>query len=119
MAERRTTSERIAEVERRKAQLLALEKQLRQREKEENRKARTKRLIEIGAEVESVLGSTIEREDLPKLRSFLMDQEKRGRYFSRAMGKYSEEKAAEEKRTDETGSVGETVQYIPNWDMAP
>lgn len=78
MTGRRTTSERIAELKKRKAQLLELEKQLRQREKEENRKARTKRLIEIGAEVESILGRVAEKEDLPKLRKFLMDQEKSG-----------------------------------------
>jgi hypothetical protein len=44
-------------------------------------------LIEIGATVESVLGDKIERDDLPKLKDFLQQQENRGSYFSNAMKK--------------------------------
>lgn len=49
------------------------------------RKKRTKRLIEVGAAVESVLKQPIEKEDLPKLINFLEQQEERGNYFSKAM----------------------------------
>lgn len=49
------------------------------------RKARTKRLIEIGGAVESVFGKPLEKEDLPKLIGFLRQQEERGGWFSKAM----------------------------------
>ena len=51
----------------------------------DERKKRTKRLIEVGAAVESVLKQPIEKEDLPKLIHFLEQQEERGNYFSKAM----------------------------------
>lgn len=63
---------------------------LRHRENEKERKARTKRLIEIGASVESVLGRPIEKEDLPKLIAFLKTQEERGQFFSKAMARSEE-----------------------------
>ena len=85
MAKRKTTSERIADLEKRQAQMNALKKQLQKKEAAENRKARTKRLIMIGAEVEKILGRPIEEHDLPKLRRFLESQEARGRFFSKAM----------------------------------
>jgi hypothetical protein len=85
MTKRRTTSERIADLEKRQAQIVAQKKQLQKREAAENRKARTRRLIMIGAEVEKILGKPIEEHDLPKLKRFLESQEARGHYFSRAM----------------------------------
>ena len=85
MTKRRTTSERIADLEKRQAQIISQKKQLQKREAAENRKARTKRLIMIGAEVEKILGKPIEEHDLPKLKRFLESQEARGHYFSKAM----------------------------------
>lgn len=61
-------------------------------EKERARKARTKRLIEVGAIVENVLGSTIEKDRLPLLKKFLEEQEQRGQFFSKALKKESEKK---------------------------
>lgn len=87
MTKRKTTSELIAELELKESQIHERKKALRQREKAEERKARTHRLIEIGAEVESVLGRSVEKEDLPKLRDFLETQERRGNFFSKAMEK--------------------------------
>lgn len=56
------------------------------------RKKRTRRLIEIGAAVESVLKSSlgnqsgvIETDDIPALIDYLKKQEDRGAYFSRAI----------------------------------
>ena len=43
-----------------------------------------------GASVESVLGRPIEKDDLPNLIKFLEDQENRGRWFSKAMNKDSQ-----------------------------
>ena len=65
----------------------AQKKAILQREKEIQRKARTRRLIEVGGAVESVLGHPIEKEDIPNLIAFLEQQEKRGNYFSKAMKK--------------------------------
>lgn len=73
-----------------KEQLNQQVKQLKARKSQEERKARTKRLIDIGASVESVLGRPIEKEDLPNLIKFLEDQENRGRWFSKAMNKDSQ-----------------------------
>ena len=85
MASRKTTSERIAEIEKKQEQMNALKRQLQKREAAENRKARTRRLIMIGAEVEKILGNPIEEKDLPRLIRFLESQETRGHYFSKAM----------------------------------
>lgn len=71
------------------------------------RNARTKRLIEIGAEVESVLGSEISKDDLPKLRQFLIDQERRGNYFSRAM------QSTSDGRTEQCAQVQESNNEPP------
>ena len=45
------------------------------------------RLCQIGGAVESVLGSAIEEEDIPKLIGFLKRQEANGKFFSKAMQK--------------------------------
>ena len=85
-----TIDERIEKLEEKKEQLNQQVKQLKARKSQEERKARTKRLIEIGASVESVLGRPIEKDDLPNLIKFLEDQENRGRWFSKAMNKDSQ-----------------------------
>ena len=65
----------------------AQKKHLEKRRKEEERKIRTHRLIEIGAAVESVLGRCIELEEIPKLIAFLNKQEANGKVFAKAMQK--------------------------------
>lgn len=80
-----STQERLEKLREKKAKLVAQEKKLLAKEKEQERKARTKRLIEIGGAVESVLGKPIEKEDIPKLISYLQSQEARGKFFSNAM----------------------------------
>ena len=67
--------------------LEAQRKQLQKRQKEEERKIRSHRLIEIGAAVESVPGRCIELEEIPKLIAFLNKQEANGKFFSKAMQK--------------------------------
>lgn len=81
MATRKTDEEKLLELQRKMEQLKAQEKAIKARQAQAERKARTKRLIEIGAIVESVLGKPIEKEDLPKLKAFLEEQEKRGHFF--------------------------------------
>lgn len=80
-------SEKIQECDDKIAQIKAQKRKLLSREKEQERKARTKRLIEVGAVVESVLGEAIKKEDLSLLKSFLEQQETNGNYFSKAMNK--------------------------------
>ena len=60
---------------------------LEKQKKEADRKARTKRLIEIGASVESVLGRDFKDGDIIRLMNFLKAQERNGRYFTKAMEK--------------------------------
>ena len=43
--------------------------------------------MNFGGVVENVLGSPIEKKDLQKLIDFLKQQEERGQFFSKAMGK--------------------------------
>ena len=88
---RKNQDERISELQEKQKQLKEQEKKLRAQQSQAERKARTKRLIEIGATVESVLGNPITKDDLPKLKSFLEQQEQRGQYFSKALSNPSSE----------------------------
>lgn len=103
MSSRKTTAELLEDLELKESQIAARKKALKQRAREEERRARTHRLIEIGAEVESVLGHPIEKEDLPKLRNFLENQERRGYFFSKAMEKTDE--ALNESVEDEAANL--------------
>ena len=62
-------------------------KQLEKRKKEEERRARTHRLITIGGVVGSVLGRDFVEGDDMRLMNFLKQQERNGGYFSKAMNK--------------------------------
>ena len=91
--QRKTLDERIQNCTTKEEEMLeklkqyqAQRKQLERRKKEEERKIRTHRLIQIGGAVESVLGRAVTEEDIPKLIAFLKKQETNGRYFSKAMG---------------------------------
>lgn len=59
MANSRPTEERIAELDKKLDQIKAQKRALQNRAKAEERKARTKRLIQIGAEVEHYAGCEI------------------------------------------------------------
>ena len=67
------------------AKLQAREKLLAGKDRVQERKARTKRLIEIGATVEKIYGQPIEKNLLPYLEKFLKGQNERGNYFSNAL----------------------------------
>lgn len=81
---RKTDDERLLELQQQIEKLKKKEKLIKARQSEMERKIRTKRLIEVGSTVESVLKRPIEKEDLPKLKMFLEEQEKRGNFFSKA-----------------------------------
>ena len=86
--------ERLLQLEKREQESLekakqyaAQKRELKKRQKDVETKKRTHRLCQIGGAVESVLGSTIEEEDIPKLIGFLKRQEANGKFFSKAMQK--------------------------------
>ena len=66
-------------------QLMAQKKQLEKQKKDADRKARTRRLIVIGATVEKVLGREFKDDDDIRLANFLRLQEHNGGYFTKAM----------------------------------
>ena len=77
--------EKIEENLKKQAQLKAQERDLRKRHSEEERKKRTRRLIEIGGITESVLGRPLTDQDKVRFQYFLKLQEQRGGFFSKAM----------------------------------
>lgn len=81
----RNYDERIADLQKRQEQLKAQEKALKKRQSEEERRKRTRRLIELGGIVESVLGRPTTDDDKIRLMNFLKKQESNGKYFTRAM----------------------------------
>lgn len=81
----RSYDERIAELQKKQEQLKAQEKELKKRQSEDERKARTKRLVEMGGIVSHVLGRDLTDDDKTKFLKFLEMQERNGKYFSRAM----------------------------------
>ena len=81
----RSYDERLNELLKKQEQLKAQEKALRKRQSEEERKKRTRRLIELGGIVESVLGRPTTDQDKVRFMYFLKLQEKNGGFFSKAM----------------------------------
>lgn len=86
MAERKTSEQKLAELDKKLAQLQEQRKAILQREKQAERKARTKRLIEVGAAVEAALGYALDTEEMRSaLMHFLKQQEQRGNFVSKAV----------------------------------
>ena len=81
----RTYDERIDELRKKQDQLKAQERDLKKRQNEEERKKRTRRLIEFGGIVESVLGRPTVDEDKVRFLNFLKRQETNGNFFTKAM----------------------------------
>ena len=77
--------ERMQELIKKQEQLKAQERDLRKRQAADERKKRTRRLIELGGTVESVLGRPTTDQDKVRLMYFLRLQEQRGGFFSQAM----------------------------------
>lgn len=69
MATTKTTEEQLKEIDERIEQMKARKRQIQNRAKAEERKARTKRLIAIGAEVEHFTGCEIQ--DLDAFKEYL------------------------------------------------
>ncbi len=96
-------------------QLQEQKKLLEKQKKEADRKARTKRLIEIGASVESVLGRDFRDGDNIRLMNFLKAQERNGKYFTKAMDKElpksDESEAATQDILPSTGTKSSWLGY--------
>lgn len=118
MASKKSYNERIDDIQTKIEQLKAQEKALKQKRSADERKQRTKRLIEIGGAVESVLKKSlgeydglIEKEDIPALISYLQGQEDRGQYFSKAITKARDSRKASEPISEDTTPEYETEDY--------
>ena len=90
----RSIEERISEKEIQYEQVMEKAKQyqvqmkrLKQQQKAEERKKRTHLLCQIGGIVEKVLDRPLVEEDVMRLLNFLNQQERNGKYFTRAMEK--------------------------------
>ena len=84
----------------RASQLKAQKRQLEQRKKAEDRKARTHSLIVIGGVVSSVLNRDFVEGDDMRLMNFLKTQERNGNYFTNAMNKGAPDTAKKETSSD-------------------
>ena len=76
MAERKSIDERIAELEEKEKKLKAQKKKLKAQQSQAERKARTKRLIEIGAAVEKALGISLDSENKRQALMDILTQER-------------------------------------------
>jgi len=102
---RKTVEEREADLKDLREQIKKMQnkaKEMAKRNKVQERKERTKRLIEIGAVVESVYGKGIEKELLPYLEKFLEGQNERGNYFTKALEEGRKILGLDEKKKSET-----------------
>ena len=86
--EKRSLDERIAELQEKQKQLKEQEKKLKAKKSADERKQRTRHLIEIGGTVYSVLGRDFVEGDVERLAAFLKGQDSRGDYFTKAMNDF-------------------------------
>ena len=86
--EKRSIDERIAELQEKQKQLKQQEKILKAKRSAEERKIRTKHLIEIGGAVYKVLEREYQDGDIERLITFLNMQNQRGQYFNKAMNNH-------------------------------
>lgn len=80
-----TLQEQLAKVQEQQKLLKEKERRLKAQQKEVDKKAHTKLLIEVGKTIESILDRSLQQDDITKLQNFLELQEYRGKFFSKAM----------------------------------
>lgn len=85
MATKKSYEEKLAELQEKQKQLKAQEKKIKAQQSQEERKKRTKHLIEMGGAIYSVLGDNYQEGDVERLIVFLKKQDERGRFFTKAM----------------------------------
>ena len=102
-ATRKSKQERLAELQEKQKHLKEQERKLKAQLSQEERKKRTKNLIQLGGAVCKVLnedtveGDTITENDISNLIAFLKNQNTRGNYFTKAMQRTPKDK---EQATD-------------------
>ena len=90
-ATRKSKQERLAELQEKQRQLKEQERKLKAQLSQEERKKRTRNLIQLGGAVCKVLnedtveGDTITENDISNLIAFLKNQNTRDDYFTKAM----------------------------------
>lgn len=84
---KKSYEERLADLEKKQAELKEEKKKLLTKYKEDKRKKDTHNKILLGATVLSILGRPYADGDENRLRAFLEGQEGRGRFFSNAMNR--------------------------------
>ena len=94
MASKKTLEERLSLIAEREKkaqekidQMKARRRMLEKKQQDELRRQRTRRLIQIGAAAESVLGREFKEGDIELFRNFLKRQERNGSFFSKALEK--------------------------------
>ena len=85
MATKKSYEEKLTELQEKQKQLKAQEKKIKAQQLQEERKKRTKHLIEMGGAIYSVLGDNYQEGDVERLIAFLKKQDERGRFFTKAM----------------------------------
>lgn len=85
---------RINEIQKQQELLKNKEKELKAKAIEQERKTRTRRLIQTGGVVEKVLGP-LSKEELELFASFLINEEKSGNYISKALKRPLQEEVFE------------------------
>lgn len=89
--ERKTKEQKLAELEEKQKQLKAQARKIKASISQEERKKRTKHLIEAGGTIYSILGRDFIEGDIERLAAFLKGQESRGNYFSNAMNDHNKQ----------------------------
>ena len=86
MAEMKETAQaKLDKIDEQMKQLKARKKAILARVSQEQRKSRTRKLIQLGGVVAKYLNREIDDTDIEKLDNFLNNQEERGEYFTKAM----------------------------------
>lgn len=88
MATKKTYEEQLEDLEKKLKEIKQEKKKLQAEHAQNERKKRTKHLIEIGGVVYKVLKRDFVDGDVERLVKFLSDQERRGGYLSRAMNNF-------------------------------
>lgn len=112
MRKRRSIHERREEIKAQIEKLQAKEKELAVRDKVQERKARTKRLIEIGAVVESVYGKPLGKDRLVYLKYFLEFMEARNHFFTTAVSEGEKLWNIGAKENGDSETIGITAQKV-------
>ena len=90
MPKKKSFDEQIAALTQEEEEIKKKLKEIRAKKKNEERKNRTKHLIQAGGIIYSILDREYIDGDLDRLAAFLKSQEERGKYFSKAMNNYSD-----------------------------